>query len=432
MNIHNNINQDSIVIEEIEELNNNDFKNKKASSIKKNINPKKSNINKNNIKYNNIQNINNDSEEIIELKSDEVSEEIRVKKIILNKHIKRDEEIEDNKEANKNDNKKNLDKLLKTKIINKNSSIDGCEEENMETKKKIKNDNKIQNDDNLSLSEQSENGNFNQVLFDYKNYQENNLPTKRKNDLENELKDLKIETDNIMKQKKQGWIAKNQTKVTPIKLKPFINDEVEKNYSQNDDNNSPNKKNIHKNKLEDSYKDSLDDLMDLDDNLNKKIDVDKNSNPNLNKKEVENNFNENLDKSDENTTKKKNKMSKYQEYLRHRNQNDNKINDYEEEYKTLEDEEQQTYDDFFKMKHNNRKIIPGRNNKFNEDKNKEIEYSRNKKEREKMKGHKCELCQKFYDCVSEEGLDNLCQDCSRHRTNEPINKTPKGFYDLTL
>ena len=334
-------------------------------------------------------------------------------------------------------NKINPNKIFKTKIINQNSSYELEDEENIETKRKAKKDNKIQNNDNLSLSEQSNNGNFNQVLFNYKDYQENALPVKRKSDLENELKDLKTETDNIIKQKKQGWIAKNQTKITPIKLKSFIDDEVEKNYSQNEENNTRNKKKDTQNKLEDSYRDSLDDLMDLGDSIDKKIkenDIDSNSN--LEKKEKKgkrNNINENLDKSDENTNNNKKNMSKYQEYLYHKNQNNNKIKDYEVEYKAFEDQEQQTYDDFYKMKHNNRKIIPGRNNnKLNEEKIKDLVNNKNKKEREKMKGHKCELCQKFYECVNEEGLDNLCQECSRHRTNEPINKTPQGFYDLTL
>ena len=59
------------------------------------------------------------------------------------------------------------------------------------------------------------------------------------------------------------------------------------------------------------------------------------------------------------------------------------------------------------------------------------ENSRLKKEREKMKGHKCELCQKFYECLNE-SEDYLCQECSRHRTDYPINKTPQGFYDLNI
>jgi len=85
------------------------------------------------------------------------------------------------------------------------------------------------------------------------------------------------------------------------------------------------------------------------------------------------------------------------------------------------------------MNHNKRKST-GRNSKKNSMglMNDIPENSRNKKEREKMKGHQCELCQKFYDCINEENPNFLCQECSRHRTDAPINKTPKGFYDLSI
>ena len=100
--------------------------------------------------------------------------------------------------------------------------------------------------------------------------------------------------------------------------------------------------------------------------------------------------------------------------------------------KTQEDE--QTYDEFYKMNHNKRKST-GKNNKKKNSMGlvSDIpENSRIKKEREKMKGHQCELCQKFYDCINEENPNFLCQECSRHRTDAPINKTPQGFYDLSI
>ena len=90
------------------------------------------------------------------------------------------------------------------------------------------------------------------------------------------------------------------------------------------------------------------------------------------------------------------------------------------------------YDEFYKMSHNNRKSTNNNKKKLNNNFMENIpENSRIKKEREKMKGHKCELCQKFYDCVNESD-DFLCQECSRHRTDQPINKTPQGFYDLNI
>ena len=83
------------------------------------------------------------------------------------------------------------------------------------------------------------------------------------------------------------------------------------------------------------------------------------------------------------------------------------------------------------MKHTKNKKQIGKNQNMNLINNIQ-ENSRLKKDREKMKGHKCELCQKFYDCISEDNANFLCQECSRHRTDAPINKTPQGFYDLSI
>ena len=141
---------------------------------------------------------------------------------------------------------------------------------------------------------------------------------------------------------------------------------------------------------------------------------------------------------------KNQKLSKFQEYLNFKKLNDNKNNEnnitnpqnYELEIKTQED--QQTYDEFYKMNHNNKKLLLNNNKKRLSNNNNSNflenlpENSRIKKEREKMKGHKCELCQKFYDCLDENAADYLCQECSRHRTDQPINKTPKDFYDLSI
>ena len=101
------------------------------------------------------------------------------------------------------------------------------------------------------------------------------------------------------------------------------------------------------------------------------------------------------------------------------------------EIKTQED--QQTYDEFYKMNHNNKKYNNKKKTSINNNTLMENlpENSRIKKDREKMKGHKCELCQRFYECV-DESADFLCQECSRHRTDQPINKTPKDFYDLNI
>ena len=125
-------------------------------------------------------------------------------------------------------------------------------------------------------------------------------------------------------------------------------------------------------------------------------------------------------------SKSRNKEIRNIEENKHKNNlNIKEYKDYELEIKTQED--QQTYDEFYKMNHNNnKKIIENKQNNNNP------ENRRNKKEREKMKGYKCELCKKFYDCINEDNSNFLCQECSRHRTNAPINITPQSFYDLNL
>ena len=189
-------------------------------------------------------------------------------------------------------------------------------------------------------------------------------------------------------------------------------------------------------------------------NSNKKLsqDIDLDFNSNVQSKDKSYNFNNNLvikntqEKEEENQKnileEKNKKLSKFQEYLKFKKLNVNKNDqnnitnpqNYELEIKTQED--QQTYDEFYKMNHNNKKLFGNINKKKLSNNNNFMENlpenSRIKKEREKMKGHKCELCQKFYDCLDENAADYLCQECSRHRTDQPINKTPKDFYDLNI
>lgn len=58
---------------------------------------------------------------------------------------------------------------------------------------------------------------------------------------------------------------------------------------------------------------------------------------------------------------------------------------------------------------------------------------RNKKERDKATGHKCELCQKFYTILEDsENTELICNECSRHKTNENVPSTPQGFYDISI
>ena len=84
------------------------------------------------------------------------------------------------------------------------------------------------------------------------------------------------------------------------------------------------------------------------------------------------------------------------------------------------------------IKTNKRSFPSNKNIKIKKNNNTSlIENTRNRKEREKMKGHKCEHCQKFYEIMGENG-DKFCEECSRHRTNNNINNTPKSFYDLSF
>ena len=108
------------------------------------------------------------------------------------------------------------------------------------------------------------------------------------------------------------------------------------------------------------------------------------------------------------------------------------INDYSFEIGTLEEP---TYDDFFKLKHKN--IAPKKNlfptsNINNNKNNNVIENPKKKKERENMKGYTCELCNKFYDAIGEANNQNICNECSRHKSLYNIVKTPESFYDLNL
>ena len=144
-----------------------------------------------------------------------------------------------------------------------------------------------------------------------------------------------------------------------------------------------------------------------------------------------NNSKSNQREQNKNTTNKDNKNIEENNNMNIISNNNINMNNYELIIKTQED--QKTYDEFYKMNHNKRNSV-GKNNKKNSIglNNNIPENSRVKKEREKMKGYKCELCQKFYDCVNEDNPNFLCQECSRHRTDAPINKTPQGFYDLSI
>ena len=509
-----------------------------------NIENKSSQLNNSDINYKELNEINN------------INPKIEKNKKKLNKKIKEEkEEIilinDDTDESKKSEPYKK--KIIQNKSVDKKGKISKTKKNKEEKNPKAKdieihiNNNKLNINNNLSFSSNNnDKGNFKQVLFDYKNFAEK-VPIKRKKDLdEEELKDIKYQKDLIEKQKKRGWIQKEETikekknkkgkdnnKNQGIKLESFVNESIKENNEiinkengnkdlNNSDisllsldklSNKEEKENEMKMDIEENVKEkseensinnhedknkeieksvekmnnnSLDDLLLLDkitdfshennlskynnqninkinninetidnnnNNSNKKLsqDIDLDFNSNVQSKDKSYNFNNNLvikntqEKEEENQKnileEKNKKLSKFQEYLKFKKLNVNKNDqnnitnpqNYELEIKTQED--QQTYDEFYKMNHNNKKLLGNinkkklSNNNFMENL---PENSRIKKEREKMKGHKCELCQKFYDCLDENAADYLCQECSRHRTDQPINKTPKDFYDLNI
>ena len=384
---------------------------------------------------------------IVESKSLDKNEKPKNKINIQNK----DKNI--SKEVNKDNKNKNE---INNDIKNKDNEI---KINNIKVQDNINNNNK----DNLSFSSDNDKGNFNQVLFDYKSYIDNKGPIKRRKDIDiddEEKNEIKYQKDLINKKKKKGWIKKEEIKKgqnkKDIKLQPIINESIKENkkidnngisklylgkideeINQEEINNcnilidnKVNKKeiiNIPKNNIEENSKDKEN----IFNNLNFMNFSDNNINSNLNNFNNIINFSkdnkasqETLDLDFNSNVQSKDKSYNFNNGLVITKKN-NKL-----EIKTLEDE--QTYDEFYKMNPNKNKKSIGNNNNNLDLLNNNPENRRNKREREKMKGHKCELCKKFYDCINEDNSNFICQECSRHRTNAPINITPQSFYDLNL
>lgn len=75
----------------------------------------------------------------------------------------------------------------------------------------------------------------------------------------------------------------------------------------------------------------------------------------------------------------------------------------------------------------------------NRTKAKEVKIRESVRDRDKrraMKGQACFRCQRFYEILdvenSKKAAEEICNECSRHRDNEPINNTPEQFYDLDI
>jgi len=61
------------------------------------------------------------------------------------------------------------------------------------------------------------------------------------------------------------------------------------------------------------------------------------------------------------------------------------------------------------------------------------EVVRDQSLRQRLKGQSCFRCKTFYEAVGlDDTGDDLCNKCSRHRDDEPIQNTPEHFYDLNV
>ena len=86
---------------------------------------------------------------------------------------------------------------------------------------------------------------------------------------------------------------------------------------------------------------------------------------------------------------------------------------------------------------NNNTTINGGNNNYNYGDNYDkVDYVevgiRCRKEREKLKGQKCNQCEMFYNAIGNDNKNahKLCNHVSKHRYNHKVAHTPKGYWDV--
>jgi hypothetical protein len=113
------------------------------------------------------------------------------------------------------------------------------------------------------------------------------------------------------------------------------------------------------------------------------------------------------------------------------------------EYGLVLQTQEPSQDEFYGISRDrNTKIIQNKINSINLAKGAKDKFDvtkkgavKGKKEREKLNGFKCEICENFYDILGTEGIsegDKTCNSCSRHRTNEDPTRTPKNFYNTNV
>lgn len=320
----------------------------------------------------------------------------------------------------------------KSDNMNKNTNND-IEKQKVEVMKQPTND--IMNK-NIGENKGETNAKYNEQFFEYKSFLPNSK-LKRHSNEDSDNNDFQYKT----KKTGNSWIKKEHKK--PNKENKSIDlylsksknsSDIDKSFSSTED--IP----MKQCKIDEKYKRQLHSITE-EDNSNKKTSISNkemiiiDNSSKLSEGSLECNSNC-KDLNMQNCNNKIFEVSKQKNYLLDDNLNDNEnINDDNDVNKLKQlsnkhmyyNNKQFTFIELHKKKQG--KLLTTISTNFNNNNS----NPRNKKEREKMQAHKCEMCQQFYNILEEtENSDIICNECSRHRANENIMTTPKGFYELSL
>ena len=347
---------------------------------------------------------------------------------------KNNKELQQNLTTNKNGKELNQIQMEHNKSdnTNKNNNNDKKEKQNVDAMKQQTND--IMNK-NIEDNKGETNAKYNEQFFEYKSFLPNSK-LKRHSNEDSDNNDFQYKT----KKTGNSWIKKEHKK--PNKENKSIDlylsksknsSDIDKSFSSIED--IP----MKQCKIDEKHKRQLHSITE-EDNSNKKTSI---SNKEMiiidnssKLSEVSLEYNSNCkDLNMQNSNNKIFEVSKQKNYLLDDNLNDNdneNIND-DNKIKQLSNKhmyynnKQFSFIELHKKKQG--KLLTTISTNFNNNNS----NPRNKKEREKMQAHKCEMCQQFYNILEEtENSDIICNECSRHRANENIMTTPKGFYELSL
>ena len=300
---------------------------------------------------------------------------------------------------------------------------------------------------NIEDNKSETNVNYNEQFFEYKSF----LPNSK---LKRHLNEDSDNNEFQYKTKKTGnyWIKKEQKKPKENKSidlylsKSKNSSDIDKSFSSTEDLQ------MKQCKIEEKHNKQLHSITE-EDNSNKKTSISNkemiimDNSSKLSDVSLECNSN-----CKDNSNNRIVEVSKQNNYLLDDSLNDNgNMNDNKSiNNLSLKTNDNNTYEDFNKMKHFSNKHIYYKDKQFSfielhkkkqgkllssisTNFNNNSSNPRNKKEREKMQAHKCEMCQQFYNILEEtENSEIVCNECSRHRANENIITTPKGFYELSI